>query len=66
MGKRVEIVPNGTKIKFKGSQFGTNQPVGRIMGYESDTGYYKCKFNLDGRIWEPKLLREEFLLAGDN
>lgn len=67
MGKKSEpIVPNGTKIKFKGSQHGTNQPVGRVMGYEPDTGYYKCQFTTGGGVWKPKLLRDEFLLAGDN
>lgn len=64
--KREEIVPNGTKIKFKGSMYGTNQPTGRVMGYEPDTGYYKCHFTTHGGTWKPKLLRDEFVLAGNN
>jgi hypothetical protein len=67
MGKKSEpIVPNGTKIKFKGSQYGTNQPVGRVMGYDPKTRYYKCHFTTDGGVWKPELLRDEFLLAGGN
>lgn len=66
MGKKPEIVPNGTKIKFKGSQYGTNQPTGRVMGYTPETGYYQCHFTVDGRVWKPELLRDEFVLAGNN
>lgn len=62
-----KVLPNGTKIRFKGSQYGTHQPVGRIMGYEPDTGYYQCHFTIEGHpIWKPKLLRDEFIPAGSN
>lgn len=53
-----KILPKGTSIRFKGGHAGEYQPIGEIVTYESDTGYYQCAFHTIR--WNPKLLRSEF------